>query len=69
VENYQLTQTELCEELSDKEEEPKMEAVSIKQEASMTYTIRETDINQQLLDIEIKPCFEEIESDEELGNL
>ncbi|KAG5681427.1 hypothetical protein PVAND_010864 [Polypedilum vanderplanki] len=73
VENYQLTQTELGEELNDKDEEKhKIPAVNFKKEEVMpSNTIEESVINQQLLDIDVKPCFDmmEIDSDEELDQL
>ncbi|CAG9804418.1 unnamed protein product [Chironomus riparius] len=70
VENLQLAQ---CIDLSDNEEQeviPPNPVVS-PPDPSFSYNQLEQSelINQQMIEIDVKPCFEEIDSDEELEHL
>jgi hypothetical protein len=70
VENLQLTQ---CIDLSDNEDQEVIPPfpVTSPPEPSFSYNQLEQSelINQQMIEIDVKPCFEEIDSDEELEHL
>lgn len=70
VENLQLTQ---CIDLSDNEEQEIIppNPMNSPPDPSLSYNQQEQSelINQQMIEIDIKPCFEEIDSDEELEHL
>lgn len=70
VENLQLTQ---CIDLSDNEEQQIISPNPILSppDPSLNYNQQEQSelINQQMIEIDVKPCFEEVDSDEELEHL
>lgn len=70
VENLQLTQ---CIDLSDNEEQQIISPNPILSppDPSLSYNQQEQSelINQQMIEIDVKPCFEEVDSDEELEHL